>query len=230
VMLVPIPYDNFRYIYPPRPENRVHRGAVSGYEGRGFVAQPKLNGDCMLVFTNGKEVHTYNRHKQTFAKKILHADTFGQLHRQSIVDQERKWMCLVGEYMIKSKKDASGRPWNDKFVIFDILVYDGVQLIGSTVSERIALLDLLYGTQDLSLTGDGVAHHGVLFSTSVKDVFRVKSYPSFFGKLYDDITKIDMFEGLVLKQSNAKLENGAREFNNSSWQIKIRKETKNYTY
>ena len=39
-----------------------------------------------------------------------------------------------------------------------------------------------------------------------------------------------MIEGLVLKRSNAKLELGTSELNNTKSQIKIRKSTKNYKY
>ena len=63
-----------------------------------------------------------------------------------------------------------------------------------------------------------------------ENVYRVKSYLNGFKDLFDKLTPIDMIEGLVLKRSNAKLELGTSELNNTKSQIKIRKSTKNYKY
>jgi len=58
----------------------------------------------------------------------------------------------------------------------------------------------------------------------------VKSFESDFVKLYNDIIKIDMLEGWVLKRKSGKLERGTREKNNVGWSIKCRKPTKNYMF
>jgi hypothetical protein len=39
-----------------------------------------------------------------------------------------------------------------------------------------------------------------------------------------------MYEGLVMKRPTGTLETGMREANNTGWQVKVRKATKNYEY
>jgi hypothetical protein len=51
-----------------------------------------------------------------------------------------------------------------------------------------------------------------------------------FEKLYQDIVKVDMYEGLVIKKIDSKLTFGFQELNNHDWQVKCRKETKVYKF
>ena len=138
-------------------------------------------------------------------------------------------MVLCGEHMVKSKEDEEGK-WNNKYVIFDIIVYNGMQLVGKTFRERIELLDALYGTEDLLLKDSGVKSLKFLYSTAIPDVYRVKTFYNCFQALWKDLVKIDMYEGLVLKRLDAQLENGISEKNNSSSQLKFRKPAKNYLF
>jgi len=94
-------------------------------------------------------------------------------------------------------------------------------LLGSTFSERVQLLDSIYGTND--------SDKDYLYSIS-DDVYRVKSYETGFKNTFDELTPIDMIEGLVMKRKNAKLELGATELNNVKSQLKCRKPTKNYKF
>ena len=225
-----IPYPNFRYIFPPRADNALPAESLKNYDNGTYLAQPKLNGDCMEVFTNGKETIVMDRHKKSFKKTIKMQSQLEKLHRETDIGQKNKWMVLVGEHMTKSKKNAEGKFWNDKFVIFDIIVFDGIQLIGKTFAERQALLDKLYGTEEVALTKDGAYKDKFLYATEVEGVFRVKSFRDCFTAVWNDLIKIDMYEGLVLKRADAKLENGNTEKNNLNSQCKFRKPTKNYAY
>jgi ATP-dependent DNA ligase len=130
-------------------------------------------------------------------------------------------MVINGEYMNKSKSDENGQVFNHKFVIFDILTFDGEYLVGDTFEQRIQLLDKLYGQVD--------SEKDYLYRIS-ENVYRVKSYYNSFKPLFDKLTLIDMIEGLVMKRMNAKLELGTSENNNTKSQLKSRKPTKNYKY
>jgi len=231
---IKIPYNKFRYIYPPRPELALDSSNLPDYESKGYLWQPKLNGDSLLIFTNGIETHVYNRHKKNFKKEIKLESSFHKLHRETITDEKgsatNKWMVLVGEYMIKSKRNEQDLVWNNKFVIFDILVFDGFQLLGWTFRQRMELLDRLYGKDDMVLTPDGVETLKFLYTTPIEDVFRVKTFEDCIPKLWKDLIKIDMYEGLVGKRADAPLENGTTERNNTASQVKFRKPTKNYKF
>lgn len=225
-------YTKYRYIYPPRAENAVDQQTLLDYDNGEYLAQPKLNGDCMEVYTNGVEVKIFNRHKKEFSKKVNIKDQFIKLHRETLGagKGKNKWMVLVGEFMDKGKKNEWNENFNDNFVIFDIIVYDSIQLIGKTFLERSEMLDRMFGKDDIELLQDGPRRHKFLYTTAVKGVFRVKSFRDCLGALWNDLVKIDMFEGLVLKKCSSKLENGVAQKNNMSGQVKIRKATKNYNY
>lgn len=225
-----IPYKNFRYIFPPRPENAVPSDSLQQYDNGTYIAQPKLNGDCMLIFTNGAQTIVMDRHKKEFLKTVKMLPTLSKLHRETDTGEKNKWMVLVGEHLIKSKKNAEGKVWNEKYVIFDIIAFDGMQLIGKTFQERQDLLEKLYGKEEIALTKDGAYTDKFLYATNIEDVFRVKSFRDCFTSIYNDLTKIDMYEGLVLKRADAKLENGSTQRNNTNSQMKFRKPEKNYAH
>lgn len=179
----------------------------------------------MLIFTNGIEYIVKDRHNKDFKKSIAMLPKLKTLHRES-TPGANKWMALVGEYMIKSKKNTLGKVWNEKFAIHDIIAFDGVQLVGKTNDERQALLDKLYGISETPL-GDSYIDK-FLYATDLEDIYRMKNFYGNFKELYDEMVKTDMYEGLVLKKKSGKLENGTSEKNNTNTQFKFRKETKNY--
>jgi ATP-dependent DNA ligase len=132
-------------------------------------------------------------------------------------------MVINGEYMNKSKKDKYDQIFNHKFVIFDILVYNSDYLIGKTFKERINLINKLYNINNKSNDSE--------FLYKISDnIYFVKSYYENFKSLYNSIISIDMYEGLVLKRKNAKLEIVSSSSNNHKSQLKCRKPTKNYKY
>lgn len=208
-------YENYRYIYPPRPKNAIPDSELNFWDNGSLIAQPKLNGSNCVLFTNGERVIAMNRHNQRLTGFQLSESEIKDIYRGS------GWMIINGEYLNKSKSDESGKSFNHKFVIFDILCVDGEYLLGKTFSERIDILDRLYGKIE--------SEKSYLWKIS-ENVYRVKSYETDFDSLYKNLTPIDMIEGLVMKRKNAKLELGATENNNIKSQIKCRKATKNYKY
>jgi len=209
-------YLTYRYIFPPRPKNAVSPEELDSWDNRTLIAQPKLNGSNCLIFTNGEKIVVMNRHGQRLTNFRLSDDEIKYLYRG-----DGGWLILNGEYMNKNKSDETGQPFNHKFVIFDILCYNGDYLIGKTFLERINLLDKLYDQFD--------SEKEYLFSIST-NVYRVKSYFDGFKEFFDKYTPIDMIEGVVLKRCNARLELGSSELNNTKSQIKCRKKCNSYKY
>lgn len=209
-------YINYRYIFPPRPKNAISPDDLNFWDNGTLICQPKLNGSNCLIFTNGHKIIVMNRHNQRLTNFQLTDAEVKNLYRGN-----GGWMILNGEYLNKSKSDETGQAFNHKFVIFDILCYDGDYLIGKTFEERVNLLDTLYDQVD--------SEKDYLYSIST-NVYRVKSYRDGFKEFFDKYTPIDVIEGVVMKRCNAKLEVGSSELNNSKSQIKCRKSTKNYKY
>ena len=208
-------YLSYRYIFPPRPKNAIPDTELEFWDNGSLIAQPKLNGSNCVIFTNGEKTIVMNRHNQRLTNFNISDNEIKDIYRGE------GWMILNGEYMNKSKSDENNQVFNHKFVIFDILSYNGEYLVGKTFEERIKLLDKLYGQVD--------SEKEYLFKVT-ENVYRVKSYVGEFKSLYDKLTPIDMIEGLVMKRKNARLELGTSENNNTKSQLKCRKATKNYKY
>lgn len=206
-------YKNFRYYYPPRPEHKILPASIKDYDNGSWIGQPKLNGSCIELYIN-EDVKVYNRHKKPLSVFKIPASEILELNKGN------GWMVLCGEYMNKSKKNTLGKIWNDKFVIWDIIVYNGEYLTGTTFEERVKLLDELFGKEE---------YDEYLYKVS-ENVYRVKTFENAFDELYKKIIEIDMLEGWVLKKKNGKLERGTRENNNTSIQLKCRKETRLYEF
>lgn len=209
-------YTNFRYVYPPRPKNAVSPDDLNFWDSGSLIAQPKLNGSNTVIFTNGEDLLVMNRHGQRLTNFNLSKAELSEIYRG-----DGEWMVINGEYMNKSQSDENKKVFNHKLVIFDILVYNGEYLLGSTFEDRVSLLDDVYGVNE--------SEKDYLYSIT-ENVYRVKSYKTGFNDLYNSLIEIDMIEGLVMKRRNAKLEIGNTELNNVKSQLKCRKPTKNYKY
>jgi ATP-dependent DNA ligase len=203
-----------KYIYPPRPETKIPPESLDMFEKMSkYMAEPKLNGSSMEIYTDGKSITLMNRHNNTIECKM----DMPELLRLHSGDGE---MILCGEYLNKNQKDETCNYWNHKYVVWDIIKYNGVHLLGTTFKERNELLRKLF-------PDNPVKKHIHQIS---ENCFRVNAIETDFLKVYNDITKYDIYEGLVMKRMNGKLENGTTEHNNVKTQIKCRKATKNYNF
>lgn len=206
-------YSKYKYLFPPRPENKIPVPSLDKFDNGKYLAQPKLNGSSMLIFTNGEEVILMNRHKQKINHK-MNVDELKSLHRGD------GWMVLCGEYMNKNQKDENKKHWNLKYVIFDILVFNDDHMLRSTFEERYELLKSLYPDNPVK----------PLVHQITENCFRVESIYDDFSKVYKILTQFDMYEGFVLKLRGGRLENGVTQKNNIRTQLKCRKPTKNYAF
>ena len=215
-------YDEFKYLYPPRPEAAIDPKLLEDV-GTGWIAQPKYNGSCTVLFINGrKEYKIYNRTREELSlQKPINCTE---------LNDSNKFMVLCGEYLNKNKIGENGKPFNHKFIIWDILVWHGYYLLGQTFEDRLNILHKLFGSTRGVVTANGMSIFSHLHTTGTEDVFMAPSYIDNFKQLYKEIIQIDLYEGLVLKKAAARLQLGFKEKNNTSWQIKARKETKNYKF
>lgn len=204
----------YKYIYPPRIETKLPLTSLNSFDHMDrFLAQVKLNGSSMQVYTNGKEVHTYNRHKEKMICKIASEEL-------AALNPYNDWMVLCGEYMNKNKRDEDNKHWNLKYVIWDILVLNGKHLLNTTFEERQQILKNMYPDNPVKKYMHQISDN----------CFRVESIETRFVDVYSDVTQYDMYEGVVLKDKGNKLSNGTTKNNNSRAQFKVRKPTKNYNF
>jgi len=215
-------YQTFVYLYPPRAETVIHPNDLDSI-GDDWIAQPKYNGCCSVLFINGqKDYKLYNRHGTKLTLQIP--------HNYIDLNDSEKYMVLCGEYLNKNKKGEDGKPFNHKFIIWDILVWKGTYLVGKTFEERVAILHELFGTNNSRVTQDGLMLFNHLHTTIHKDIFVAPCYSGYLKNLYEDIINTDLYEGLVLKNLRGKLDPGFKQKNNFGWQLKARKRNKSYPF
>jgi hypothetical protein len=205
------------FLYPPRIEGKIQPISLKGFDNFQYIAQPKLNGSNTSVTIGEKNYIVKERHNRFFAKPPKF--NFQKLYRG------KGYMCLAGEFLNKGKKDENNNRL-EGFCIWDILAYDGKILLGSTIEERIDLINSLYP----SVSAKSINKINYLYTTDVPDIYKVANYTDDFKNIFDNITKVDVVEGLVLKRKNGKLEMMTREQNNVGWSIKSRKPTLNYKF
>lgn len=212
-------YLNYNYIFPPRPEHKIDPKFLGNFDNGEYVAQPKYNGSCAVIFLHSDGFFkVMNRHGEVMSNVKYDQIDFKSLYKGY------GFMVLSGELLNKAKNGEDGKLFNQKFVIWDILVYCGETLVGSSFPERMRILSKLYPNAG----PDSEYKH--LISTVINGVYRAPVYQKNFVSLYEDIAKVDLYEGLVLKRISGKLEIGNRSANNTGWQIKCRKPTKNYKH
>lgn len=216
-------YNKYSYLFPPRPIQTTKNDQLDKYDNGEFIAQPKYNGTCCNVFISKDELHVMNRHKGEIISNYSKID-FRGLH------SGEGWMVLCGEFLNKNKKGEDGNPFNLKFVIWDILVYESKYLLGYTTIERLNLLQQLFPCNRMVVGEDKFESYKHLCCTKYQNVYKSPTYINNFSDLYNSIVDTDLYEGLVLKRKHAKLTLGLNEKNNNDWQIKCRKPTKNYQF
>lgn len=203
-------YKN-HFIYPPRPELKISRQLLNSYDNHKFIAQPKLNGSCCEIYVDDDFIQK-SRHNTTLNNFKISKNEIKHIFNQKSL--------VIGEYMNKCKNDENNNLFNNKFIIFDQLVYNENYLLGSTYLDRYEIMLKIYKP---------ISETKFLYQLS-DNIYMVKSFYNNFINIWDEITKIDMFEGLVLKQINGKLERGIRERNNNKTQLKCRKTSCSYNF
>lgn len=204
-------YKPYNYIYPPRPELKIKPRSLSFYDNNSFISQPKLNGSCCEIYTGVNPIKK-GRHNNILSSFKISDNEIKNIFGTNI-------NLIIGEYMNKSKNSEYGL-FNNKFVIFDQLIFDGDYLLHSTFQERLNIIKDLYKP---------ISETRYLYRLS-QNIYMVKTFYNNFFKIWDDITKIDMYEGLVLKKKNARLQRGIKEKNNVNTMIKARKPCKLYEF
>lgn len=203
-------YDQYSYLYPPRPETKIPPAMTNFYDSRGWIAQAKLNGTCTLIFTNGTDCVFKTRHNEdhkAWTPKSEHISFFNSTVSEG-------WNVFVAELM-----HSKGPELKDMLYVFDILVHAGKQLVGTTFAERQDILASLI---------PGVEHE--LWYEHNRNVVRAKNHVGPTLDLYSKITETSYVEGVVMKNPKARLDFCFKEGNNKNWQVKCRKTTKNYGF
>lgn len=198
-------------LYPPRAECRITTDKVHEFPADDWLSQCKMNGTAIIVFCIGGIITVMNRYGKVYAVKIKNEE-FRAIFPRS------KNFVVCGEYLNKGLADEYGEIVRDKFVIWDITNFDGKDLLGSTVQERIDLV--IKKTRKGKTSSRPYIHKEIS-----ENVWIIQSFYDQFMEVYA-FSSIPLIEGLMIKRKGAPLKPCNRPDNNTSWQVKVRKATK----
>lgn len=225
-----------KFVFPPRAEYKTDPDRIHIYDNGQYFGQPKLNGSaCVVHLHESGERHVWNRHGQRLSLIDYGKVELNPLHRG------QGWITLCGELLNKNKKGEDGQPFNQKFCLWDILMLDGKSLEGTTTIQRVELISHLYPSKlAVELKDRTIAQTDYITQVmklkhlmeidKAENCFVIPSYENKFVELYEELIKVDVYEGLVLKLKTGKLQPGLNEKNNAQWQVKARKPTRNYDF
>jgi hypothetical protein len=202
-------YTAYQYLWPPRPETKIPQGLLGFYEVKKYIAQVKKNGTCTVIFANPHEVLFKTRHNddhKLWSPLPEHVEFFKSHAKNG-------WNVYVAELLHSKTPHIK----HDLFV-FDQLVKDGQQLVGTTLRERLELLEHTLGKGSFEKDKHRIT----------AQVARAHSFDAGFAKLFDNLGAED--EGVVLKNPTAKLSPCNKQTANSAWQVKSRIPHKNYSF
>ena len=192
------------YLFPPKPTLiTITQPMFQKLENDpDYVAEVKLNGTRLelYVFNSGERFEFWNRHK-----KVLKYDPSKELveHLKKI-----KWQgnCIVdGELMHFKTTNIKHR-----IVLWDVLIWNDEYQGVKSYAERRQILEDAFG------------------NVAFADLYVNPQYKSGFKELYDEHTKKDEVEGLVMKSLKAKLIVGKRDCPVVKYMWKVRKPGPSY--
>jgi hypothetical protein len=219
----------FGFMYPPRPEMAVSPELLDFYQNRGFISQVKKNGTCteIIVAPNGEQkilhpslvnlpverkIDLFTRHGE--AHKAWTPD-FRSPALRRMQELPNEWYIFVAELL-----HSKGTGQKDTLYVFDMIVAEK-PLVGKTFIQR---QDMLFNLWDI--------HKDERFDYCEVDERLWLSKPIInmkFSHVFHNMLGPED-EGLVLKKPDAPLEICGKQSNNQSWQVKSRRETKNYKH
>lgn len=208
-----IRYATYNFLFPPRPEVKIAKPQLAFFENQGFWCQKKKNGTCTMVFARRNEIIFKTRHNESKNGGDDHKLWTPQGDHTAFFAGRPKWNVYVAE-LLHSK--VSGGP-RDELYIFDQIVKDGVQLVGSTFAERMEMLHEEFQGKD---EGDQIR--------IAKRITLAKCFDEGFAEMFDTLKPED--EGLVLKNPLAELKPCFKADSNSGWQVKCRIPHRNYSF
>lgn len=210
-----VPYEKFLYIYPPRPEvsYRFDSESLKTLQRTpNWIAELKLNGQRNLLFVDPSgEIQMWGRDKD------LHGNYYPP---NWLIEQIKtklqlalgKWHVLDSELLDAKDKDSAAK---NVVCFFDVLVHDGLYLVGTTQRERHERL--------FNITGASLIESGNFVRKLSENLWVLDDIPPDRWEEAWNLTSTSWIEGLVLKNAAAKLRFGLTDSNNSDWQVRVRK-------
>lgn len=208
-------------MFPPRPKFRIPPAQLPKYEKQGkWVVQRKFNGTRTLIHvTQQGGVEAWRPGKTPHKAWSITPEIASQFTELAIEPGSEYW--FDGELLYSKTTDEH---YKNRVVLFDIL-QAGRYLFGSPdlMGRQKLLLEICGNPTELE------SKHGIALAVR-PNIWVAETWPNGFVDRYQDFIELDEIEGLVLKRANSKLDNFGNSLYEVAWQIRCRKEHKNYAF
>jgi hypothetical protein len=215
------------YIYPPRSKSVLPRSDTDMLADMGWIAQYKFNDSHLLLKLLPDRVEFWGRKGERLAYRP-DAELADEVRAaQDVLGLDRDQYHLLDGGLLDSRHSAI----KDTIVLWDILVRDGEQLLGTSYQDRYE--SLLRPAQALGLGAYTMPHNDTPVGLLLQPHLLVPlSFPAdpetAWNSMWQTIEAVNqpypqpLLEGLVYKLPGGKLEPGFGEQNNGSWMVRSR--------
>lgn len=206
------------FIYPPRPSGKTPPGSLKFYPSPTWIAQRKFNGTRNCIEIKNGKVTLWNRYGEYHKQYDLTNSMRKQILSLNLLKENDYY--LDSELLHSKTKNIKG-----KIVLFDILKVDKY-LFGMQQIDRLLLLEEI-----CKYPKDYVKINDVNLAFRVtEDIWLAETFTDSFLSRYKESFDIEELEGLVLRKRKSILDNVGRKDYNVSWQVRVRKQHKNYNF
>lgn len=209
------------FIFPPRPVGKIIPGRLKQYQKKPWIAQPKYNGTRNLihVMPDGEMV-AWGRKAEAHKQWEMTDDVKEQVRSLNLEPDTEYW--FDSELMHRKTSDSQ---YKNRVVFFDVLFAGRYLFKRPNLQGRYDMLAKICGNPTEKESKGGIA----LVVTPNLWLAPIVQ-PEDFQDFYDNYTHLDEIEGLVLKKATSSLDNLGRKYYEVPWQIRCRKEHKNYAF
>lgn len=218
-------------MFPPRPKHRIRPIELGRYEKQKvWVAQRKFNGTRALVHvTSDLRVEVWRPGKTPHLQWSISPEIVRQVLSLQLDHGKEYW--FDGELLNNKtseghalSNDPNYRDYKNRIVFFDIL-QAGKYLFGKP--DLIGRQNLLYNICRQPATLE--PSRGIAWVVT-ENLWLAQTFDGNFQDRWNDFIDMPEIEGLVLKRTKSVLDNfGAKEYE-VEWQLRCRKESKNYPF
>jgi len=195
----------FKYFYPEKPKLLVRGQPMFKKlsEHPLWIAEPKYNGQRVQLHLLDGEATFWGRQGEPLKYKPSNG----------VLEAIKNTLPQVGYYLLDGElRHNKVKGVKDKIVFWDVFIHNKkLQTESPYWVRRSLLLDLLK-INDLEV------------------ISLIKQYTNNFEKAFNNLMPFEEFEGLVLKNTQGKLNLGAKSGPESRWMFKVRKETGRHRY
>lgn len=205
----PVPFPEYRWIFPPRPGGATNPAGLHEFEGKGRVAQWKYNDIRVLIYLLPEgELRVLNRHAARLGP--------GQYSARGARSLASLRLPHGGIHVFDG---GALRTNGSPFILWDVLVFNGRYLLGTTYESRYRLLNRALGEPRWMERKTG---HGIALEAGPY-LWLAPLFKRDFRERYEQLLHLPEVEGLVIKDPKGRLDWGLREENNGRWAVKVRK-------